>query len=235
MNLIDLFVIIIVAIAILEGVYKGFVNSVSRVGGFFLSWLSAFIFTPALSGYFQGQKSFFNYLVTYVDVTEKLGNLDNAKMLVGQIKEADLNTIISNANFPQPFPGLIKENVANKAFADKGLATLGEYANETIVCTIVNILSFLIIFLIATLVFTFVINALDKTLKFPVLRQFDGLLGGGFGLVYGCFALFVIFLVVPVVLILMEVQLVSDYLNSSFLGSFFYKSNFILNFIRGAI
>lgn len=235
MNLIDLFIILIVAIAVLEGVYRGFVNSVSRIGAFFLSWISAFIFSPALAGYIQSQKDIFNYLITYVDVTEQLGNIENAKILVSQIKDTDLNTIISNANLPAPFPSLIRENVVNKAFAGKGLTTIGQYANETIVCTIVNIVSFLAIFLLATFVFIFVINALDRTLRFPVLRQFDGLLGGGFGLILGCFALFVVFLIVPIVLVMMEVKIVSDYLNSSFLGSFFYKSNFIMNFMRGVI
>lgn len=235
MNLIDLFIIIIVAIAILEGVYRGFINSVSRIGAFFLSWITAFLFSPALAGWAQGQKDFFNYLITYVDVTEQLGSIDNAKLLVNQIKETDLNTIISNANLPQPFPALIKQNVVNKAFSEKGLTTMGQYANETIVCTIVNILSFLFIFLIATLIFIFIINALDKTLRFPVLRQFDGLLGGGFGLILGCFTLFVVFLIVPIILVMMEVKIVSDYLNGSFLGSFFYKSNFFINFMRGII
>jgi uncharacterized membrane protein required for colicin V production len=235
MNLIDLFIILIVAIAVLEGVYRGFINSVSRIGAFFLSWITAFLFSPALAGFAQNQKDFFNYLITYVDVTEQLGNIENAKLLVGQIKETDLNAIISNANLPQPFPALIKDNVVNKAFESKGLTTLGQYANETIVCTIVNILCFLAIFLIATFLFIFIINALDRTLRFPVLRQFDGLLGGGFGLILGCFTLFVVFLVVPIILVMMEVKLVSDYLNSSFLGSFFYKSNFFMNFIRGVI
>ena len=235
MNLIDVFVIIIAAISILEGFYRGFINSASRVGAFFLSWISAFVFSPGVARLIQNDQSIFTPLLTYVDGAEKLGNLDNAKMIIGQIKDTDVNTIVNNANFPAPFPSLLKENVANHAFATKGINTLGDYANQTIACTIVNILSFLFIFLIASILFTFLINALDRTLKFPVLRQFDGVIGGGFGLILGCFTLFVIFLIVPIVLVLLDVQVVSEYLNGSFLGSFFYKSNFILSFMRGVI
>lgn len=235
MNLIDLFIIILIAITVLEGIYKGFINSVSNIGAFFLSWITAFIFSPGISKLVQGSEKIFTSLLTYVDGAEKLGNIDNAKMLIDQVKDTDLNTIINNANFPQPFSSLIKDNIANRAFADKGIHTLGDYVNQTIACTIVNILSFLFIFLIASILFTFIINAMDKTLKFPVLRQFDSLLGAGFGLIHGCFTLFIVFLVVPIILILMDVKIVSEYLNGSFLGSFFYKSNFILNFMRGVI
>ncbi len=235
MNLIDLFVIIVVAISVLHGIYRGFINSVSRIGAFFLSWLSAFIFSPLISRLIESKEELFASLITYVEGAEKLGNVENAKLLVDKISSADLNAIITNANFPQPFPALIKENVLNKAFADKGLATLGEYTNYTVVCTIVNILCFLIVFMIATVIFSFVINALDKTIRFPVLKQFDGLLGGGFGLILGCFSMFVIFLVVPIILVLMDIKYISEYLNNSFLGTFFYKYNFILNFIRGVI
>lgn len=235
MNLIDLFIIILIVITILEGIYKGFIHSVSRIGAFFLSWITAFIFSPGISKLVQGNDTVFTPLLTYVDGSEKLGNIDNAKILIGQIKDTDLNTIINNANFPQPFSSLIKNNIANHAFEDKGIKALGDYVNQTIACTIINILSFLFIFLIASILFGFIINAMDKTLNFPVLRQFDSLLGAGFGLILGCFTLFIIFLVVPIVLILMDVKIVSEYLNGSFLGSFFYKSNFILNFMRGVI
>ena len=168
MNLIDLFVIVVVAIAVLQGIYRGFINSASRIGAFFLSWLSAFIFSPVISRLIESKEELFASLITYVEGAEKLGHVENAKLLVDNFSFAYLNAIITNANFPQPFPALIKENVLNKAFAEKGLVTLGEYTNQTVVCTIVNILCFMIVFAIATIVFSFVINALDKTIKFPV-------------------------------------------------------------------
>jgi uncharacterized membrane protein required for colicin V production len=235
MNLIDVFVLILVAIIVLQGVYKGFINSVCRIGAFFLSWICAFIFSPGIARMIQGDKNIFSSLATYVDGSEKLGNIDNAKILISQLKDSDVNTIISNGNFPVPFSNLIKQNIANHAFDKQGLTTLGEYTNQTIACTIVNILSFLIVVLLASMLFVFIINAMDKTVHFPVLRQFDSLLGGGFGLILGCFTLFVIFLVVPIVLVLMDVNLVTEYLDGSFLGSFFYRSNFILNFMSGVI
>jgi len=235
MNLIDLFILIVIAITILEGVYKGFLNTVCRIGAFFLSWITAFIFSPGISKLLQTNESIFTSLLTYVEGAERLGNIDNAKIMIDQIKDTDLHTIINNANFPQPFPNLIKSNIEKHAFASQGVSTLGDYVNQTVACTIVNIFSFLFVFIIASIIFAFVINALDHTMKFPVLRQFDSLLGGGFGLILGCFALFIIFLVVPIVLMLMDVKVVSEYLNKSLLGSFFYKSNFILNFMRGVI
>jgi uncharacterized membrane protein required for colicin V production len=235
MNLIDLFAIIVIAIAILEGVYRGFINSVCKVGAFFLSWITAFLLSPLLANSIPNENNLFQTLLTYADASEKLGTVDTSKMLISQLKQTDLNTIISNANFPQPFPNLIKQNVTNHAFSAKGITTLGEYTNETIVCIMINIISFLVIFLIAALIFGFIINALDNSFRFPVLRQMDGLLGGGFGLILGCFSLFIIFMIVPLILVLVDVKQITDYLNNSFLGSFFYKSNFILNFMRGTV
>jgi len=235
MNLLDLFVVLIIVIALLEGFYRGFLCSVLSLSASFLSWLSAFIFYPALSHAVQGNVNIFNFLLYYTEGAEKIVDFEHTKLLVSQIEPAQLKTIIADANLPVPFGTLIQQNVVTNAFAHQGITTLGDYFNLTIVNVVVNILCFLMIYVIARLVFSFIINALNYTLKFPVLKQFDGVIGGGFGALRGVFTTFVVFIIVPVILVMQPIPQVTEYVNASFLGSFFYRNNFLLNFIRGVI
>ena len=94
---------------------------------------------------------------------------------------------------------------------------------------------FFIIFVIAKLVFSFIINSLNYTLKFPILRMYDSTVGGFFGFLTGIFVTYAVFILTPLILAIQPIQEIYDIVYDSLFASFFYTSNFILNFIRGVI
>ena len=162
-------------------------------------------------------------------------SFEYSKLLISDLPADEVRQMVTDSNLPTPFASLMKSNITDQVFAGDGYYTLGEYYNLTIANVCINIISFFIIFFIAKMVFSFVINSLYYTLKFPMLRKYDSTAGGFFGFITGIFTTYAVFILTPLVLVVQPIQELYDILYDSLFASFFYTSNFILNFIRGVI
>ena len=235
MNFVDIIVIALIILYALNGVYRGFIPSLLNLGGFFLSWIGAFIGYPLLSGQLV-RSDLFSSLQFYMEGAEKIGDVELAKMNISMISDTQLNSIVEQAKLPTPFGDAIIDNVTNKAFADKGLTTLGEYFDTTMYNVIINIISILIIFIVLRIIFTLVTNAFSYAYKTPQLVHMDYPIGGAVGLIRGFFSMYMLFAVVPIVLILfMNVSFVMEIINGSVCCSIFYSNSLLLHFVSGAI
>jgi len=235
MNLVNIFFLLIIIITILEGIHRGFLHSALNLGSYFLSIITAYLLSPIVSAAFRANRTIFNFLLYYTEGAEKIVNFENSRLLVDQMTSSQINTIISTSSATEPFSTLIRQNVEAKAFVSSGMKTIGEYFNMTIVCVVLNILSFAIIYLIARIVYIFILNAVDYTVQFPELRQYDRLSGALFGGLRGILVCFLIVIAVPAIMLFIPVDKVIDYFTSSSIGMFFYNNNFLLHLISGTV
>ena len=96
--------------------------------------------------------------------------------------------------------------------------------------TVLNILSLLVLFLIFRLILGFVLRLIDfGAAGLPRLRRFDAPLSCGIGLLHGIFLVFVLFMLVPLMLVV--VPKLIKYIDESVLGGFFYKANLLLKMV----
>lgn len=235
MNLVTMALIILILILALEGIHRGFLRSALNLGAFFFSVITSYLFYPAVSSAIKANVSLFNYLTYYTEGAEKIASFESSQQLVSQLSTSQLNSIISSSDLSEPYTSLIRQNVEAKAFASSGLNTIGEYYNMTIVSAVVNILAFLAVFLIARLIFAFVLGAIDYTVEFPELRQYDRTTGALFGVLRGVMFCFLIMTIIPVVFLVVPVEKITDYYNASDLALFFSDNNIFLHFIRGVV
>jgi uncharacterized membrane protein required for colicin V production len=233
MNLINLAFVLLIIIAVLEGSYKGFLHSSLSLGAFFLSTLTSYIFYPVVSAAVKASPSLFKFLLYYTEGAEKIKNFEDASLAVSNLTPDKLNSILSTSSASEPFNSLIRQNVQSHVFASQGLSTIGEYFNMTIVCAVLNILSFLLVFLIARVLFSFVLGAMNYTMEFPELKRYDRTIGGLFGASRGLLLCFLIVMLIPVIFLVVPVDKITAYYQSSSLGMFFYQNNFFLQLIRG--
>lgn len=233
MNLVNLIFIILIIVAVFEGFYKGFLHSSLSLGAFFLSTLTSYIFYPVVSAAVKASPSLFHFLLYYTEGAEKIKSFEDAVLAVSSLSPDKLDSIISTSSAAEPFQSLIRQNVESQAFASQGLSTIGEYFNMTIVCAVLNILSFLLVFLIARILFSFVLGVIDYTMEFPELKRYDRTIGGLFGASRGLLLCFLLVMLMPIVFLVMPVEKITEYYQSSSLGMFFYQNNFFLHLIRG--
>jgi uncharacterized membrane protein required for colicin V production len=239
MNLINAIFILLILIAILEGIYRGFLHTAFDFGGFLLAIITSYLLYPIVSAAVKASKPLFNFLLYYTEGAEKIVNFQDTSLLVSNIGASQLDSIIassvSQSSLTEPFATLIHQNVLAQAFAADGLKTLGEYYNMTIVCTVLNILSFVIVFLLARMVYIFVLGAINYTVRFPELKQYDRGAGVLFGAGKGVLLCFLIVIVIPVIFLIVPVDRIAEYFNESSMGMFFYQNNFFLHLIRGTV
>jgi len=235
MNWVNIFFILIIVIAVLEGMHRGFLHSALNLGTFFLSIITAFLLCPVVSSAFKANRTIFNFLLYYTEGAEKIASFENSRLLINNLSAAQVDAIISTSDVTEPFATLIRQNVEAKAFVSSGMQTIGEYFNMTMVCVVLNILSFALVYLIARIVYVFVLGAINYTVQFPELRQYDRLTGALFGATRGVFACFLIVMLVPVAMLFVPVDKVIDYFMSSSVGVFFYNHNFFLHLIAGTV
>lgn len=234
MNIIDLVVIVLILLYVLNGIYRGFVPSLMNLGGFFVSWVVAFLTYPLLSRTLINSE-FFSSLRFYIEGAERVGDYTITSLPVSSITPDQLSSIMETAKMPQPYDAAIVENIRTQAFESQGITTLGDYFDMTIYSVMINIISLLIIFVILRILLTLLTNAFSYAVDTPQLRRFDALTGGGVGLLRGFFSMHLLFAVVPIALILLPVQIVTDLVNSSQASSIFYSGSIVLRFISGSV
>lgn len=232
LNLIDIAVLVLFAFFLLAGWYRGFMNTLLSLGAYIVSCGLALLLRPLLSNWVRGNASLYNMALYYAEGGELVKDAGLARTNIGSISSGQLAGVMESANLPIPLEDRIMQNIATEAFAEDGIFTLGDYFNQTIVNVFINIVCILILFVIIRLIFAFFIHLFDYARKgYPVLQTADGLLGACFGLIRGFLAMFIVFMIVPVVLIVLPNM--ESFISESFFGNFFYTSNFLLRLVPG--
>ena len=234
MNAIDAGVLLILAIAVLSGFYRGFINAALGAVATVLSYVAGLLGLPLVSGAIKGHESLYNMLLYYTEGAEYVAatDVELTRIPISQVSSDRLRTIVENADMPIPMGSRVIQNVASEAFLDQGITTLGDYFNLTIVSVVINIFSLLIIFTVLRVVLGMIIRSVEYGRNgFPSLVRGDGLIGAGIGLLQGVLILFGIFLLMPICLTVLPK--LYEFVAESFFGDFFYKANFLLYLIPG--
>ena len=92
--------------------------------------------------------------------------------------------------------------------------------NHTIAMVVVDVLSFLVVFMACFIVLNLVIKGCQLRVPVPCVKHFDAITGGVLGFAR-IFFVFLLFTLVPILLTALPVQAISDYINASKFGSHF--------------
>ncbi len=230
--MVDLVILLILAIALLAGYYRGVIYSAINLGVSILSFVMALLLCTTLSGVVQKRQSLYEMMLYYFEGYEYINetSVELVHVSVSQIGEKELAVVVRNADMPSPFDSAITGNVKKQVYEDRGIYSLGDYFNQTIVDTVLNILSLLLLFLIFRLLFGFLLRLIDfGAAGLPRLKQFDVPLACGIGLLHGVFLVSVLFMLVPLMLVV--VPRLSKFIDGSLLGGFFYRGNVLLRMV----
>jgi len=235
MNIIDIIVICLILLYALNGANKGFLPSIANLCSFFLSWIISFLCYPLVA---RGliKTNFFSSFRMYVEGAEWLPNFEYSRVDVATLSDQELAAIVKDSRLPPPFDTAITASVEGKVFEAQGAVTLGEYYNLTIYSVIVNIIALLILFVGVRIILTLATNAFTYAYKLPQLRHFEYLSGAGVAAIRGFFAMYLVFMIVPVGLVLLRnMDLVTNTVNGSWTSNIFYSASIILRFISGHV
>ncbi len=233
----DYIVILIFAVSIIFGIYKGFISSAGSILVTICALVGALIFTDDLALFFQQKTSIFEDIVNYAQAGETVQDLALRKSNILSLSAEQISEAIEGANLPDFFKPHIELNITNRVFEGSAV-TLGDYFDYTVGAAILNILCFVIILVGVALIVSIIKAGLEAIVKLPALKYVDGLLGAGFGAIRGLFLVYAFFMLVPVLLLIIPESVTEGYLGEiteSPLASVFYENNILLDYIGGFI
>lgn len=235
MNIIDLVVVIFLGLGLIIGWYHGSVRAAANVGAILLAMVIGLSFHGVMARGVLAQQKVIPQLIYYSESDEFLQDVETVRLQVDAITPESLDALLTEVKLPYPMESRLRTNLENKAFADDGLTMLGEYLSMTIAHMTVNIVCFMILFLVSLIILFLVVRALDVTLIFPVLRYGDGLVGAAAGLVASALLLFALEMLVPVGLSFVPFEELRTIVENAATSSLFYHSNFLLALMKGVI
>lgn len=234
MNVVDIAIVLVLAIMVLGGWYRGFVAAVTGIAATLLAWIVALACISPVANQVKANEKLYSMMQYYTEGAEYVAVTDVELTCapISGVSLDTLNTVIENADMPLPMGERVAHNIAVEAFSADGITTLGDYFNETIVCVVINIFAALAVFVLARLAIGFVVECVAHGRGgFPALTRLDGLVGAGVGLLHGVLLLFLLFLLVPIALTVLP--RLYEFLEESFFGEFFYRANVFLSMIPG--
>ena len=234
MNPVDLVILGILGVSILYGLYRGFIASVASMGGCLLSLVASFWLSPKVAEFLQSKTDLSNTLMSYADATTRLKDSTLSSLPVQGLTSENISTILSRASLPAPLDKLLQSNLEKQVYNATNITQdVGHYVTQTIVSALLNVICFVLTFVVLLILFHVIVNLLKAVFRFPVLKQLNAVAGGAFGLIRGILLCFVLFALAPLLQTVIPVEGLSEMIDSSALAPLFNSGSLILSIMNG--
>lgn len=233
MNIIDIALLLILLSSIAFGMYRGAVASLWGLAASVVSYPLTLLISPYLAAWLGSFGGVTELLATYTDANALVGDYTLATTAVRGISQSALQAVINSLKLPDAILNILQSNMQQCVFASSGLVTVNDYVAYTIVAVSLRSVSFVCTYILCATALHFLITMLNQVFRFPVLKHFDGLAGGVFGALRGMLILYVLFLLVPILLTIIPVNLVSKLFEESTLANVFSSSGFFIRVVTG--
>lgn len=233
MNIVDVFILLLLLASAAFGFYRGSVATLLGLAGSLAALLLSLFVAPRLALALGANAGVTSLLATYTDAESMVGDYALAITPVNGLGESAIQAVLRSVALPSGISGILQNNLVRQAFAAAGLTTVNEYVSNTIVTAVLQAVSFVVCFFALSFLAHFIVNLVNHTFKFPVLRQLDALAGGVFGVLRGMLFAYVLFLLAPLVRTVIPVNAVDELFTGSALGGLFASDGFFTRVVTG--
>jgi len=234
MNPVDWVILGILAVSVLFGMYRGFIASVASMGGCLISLAASFWLSPRVAEFLETNTTLSSTLMSYADAATRLKDSALSSLKVAGLSTENISTILSRASLPAPLDKLLQNNLEQQVYSTANIPQdVGHYVTQTIVSALMNVICFVLTFVVLMILFHVIVNLLKAIFRFPVLKQLNSLAGGVFGLLRGALLCFALFALTPLLLTVVPVEGLGDMINTSALAPLFNSGNLILSIMNG--
>ncbi len=124
--MVDLVILLILAIALLAGFYRGVIYSALNLGASILSFVLALMLCTTLSGAVQKRQSLYEMMLYYFEGYEYINetSVELVHVSASQIGDKELAVVVRNANIPSPFDRAITNSVKKQVYESWGIYSL---------------------------------------------------------------------------------------------------------------
>lgn len=209
--ILDIVLIVVILLGVFIGYKKGFVKVVVKLGTFVLAIILAFLLKNSVANF----------------IGENLG-FNNTVSSAIQNKLVDFTSNGKGENNIPIFEDTINE--ISKVAEDKKEETISKWSDK-ITTFIINGMSFILIFVVVSILMGIIGLILDTVVKLPVLNTLNGALGAGIEFILMMLRIMIILAIVSFLSPLELLTGVTDYINQSCITKWLYENNIIISII----
>lgn len=224
MNIVDIIILAVFIYCLLAGMHKGTIASGLSLIGFAGAWygaqsvyqsianlaLSNTTLMAVLNQYLEPESFFSEHAVAASTVTDVVAGGEASISAV-------INSIGENFTF---LSDALSANIRTQAFTNLGISTMSDYFNQTLWVAVFNVAAFVLAFIALYIIISILVSLLDHVISFPVLRSFDWLVGGVFGLLRATVVVVLVLNILPALTTILSPELTSSLLSQSTLYTF---------------
>ena len=231
LNLLDITIIVILAFYLISGMYRGFITSLLTTVGFVGAWFGAQHFYPRVAQLALSNQTLMAVLNQYLEPETFFESHTQAVSTVSEViaggESAIQSAVASVSNKLAVISKAFEANIRAQMFQRLGINTLADYLDQTIWQAVFNVLAFLLCFIALYVLVCLVVNLLDHVISFPVVRGFDWLLGGLFGLARGLVVVVLVLCLVPAIVQIVSPEFADSLRTGSVLYSYVMQMDFL--------
>lgn len=200
-NLLDITIVVILAFYLISGMYRGFITSLLGTVGFVGAWFGAQQLYPRVARMALSNQTLMAVLNQYLEPESFFSSHAQAVSTVSEViaggESAIQGAVASVSGQLQVVKKAFEANVRAQMFQRLGINTLADYLDQTIWQAVFNVGAFILCFIALYVLACLVVNLLDHVISFPLVRGFDWLLGGLFGLARGLVMVVLVLCLLP--------------------------------------
>lgn len=221
MNLVDLLIIIIILASVIISGKIGFIKTALGLLSMVISISLASATYPLVADYLK-EGTLGSVIEEKVEMSmrEKAENEEESEKKKAQDEEK-MSLLPSN----------VQETI--KEGAETVENTVVETAAKAVSTIVINIISMVIVFVVVRVLMFIITHTLKFISKLPVIKNVNCILGGAIGAVYGVLIVYILLAVLAFNAAFGSGAELIKPVKDSYVGSFMYDNNFIVNLVSG--
>jgi uncharacterized membrane protein required for colicin V production len=222
---------VILAFYLISGMYRGFIASLLGTVGFVGAWFGAQQLYPRVAKLALSNQTLMAVLNQYLEPENFFESHSQAMSTVSEViagGEAAIQSAVSAvASKLSVISKAFEANVRAQMFQRLGINTLADYLDQTIWQAVFNVGAFILCFIALYVLACLIVNLLDHVISFPLVRGFDWLLGGIFGLARGLVMVVLVLCLLPAVVEIVSPEFAENLRTGSVLYSYITQMDFL--------
>ncbi len=228
MNWVDVCIFAILAINSLIGFNQGFIISVFSLLGLIISYFLARLYYPIIAQFILNNQGIYDKIRGFVD-----------KRLYSMFEDkADIfsyGPLLDKLNLPKPLIDIMIKSPKVGSYTSGLSEAALNIMTEALTRIFIDVISLIIAFIIARIAMIFIVRLLSVFSELPMLKQFNKLLGLGFGLIKGLLIILVIFAILTPIISVSPSGFLAEGVFGSGLGYYLYDNNILLKYLKNVM
>lgn len=223
-NVADIILLLVLFLIIFNSYKKGLIRASFNFFANIISILLVKFLSPYFSAFLR-KTILFEFLKKQVESFLNLGVSPDSHTLTSQAE------IINDLHLPEYIKTLLFENNNSEIYKVLDVLNFNNYLVTYIAALLLNIISFVLLFIVVLVIIKSFKLALLLFEKLPVVGTINRILGACLGFIQATIIIWVVFLVIELLAMKPEFLTVRSLIMNSLIASKFYESNIFINLI----